>query len=120
MAREDFSQAMNGERVFRRLEGFDLTSYNYQTVLVDPPRAGLDPGSVELISRFERIIYISCNPETLRSNLEVLVKTHKIEKNTGLKKLMQTLKSIFLLGVILHSHFFSLTKSLPNKYSGKA
>ena len=79
MASEDFSQAMNGERVFRRLEGFDLTSYNYQTVLVDPPRAGLDPDSVELISRFERIIYISCNPETLRSNLEVLVKTHKIE-----------------------------------------
>ena len=79
MASEDFSQAMNGERVFRRLEGFDLTSYNYQTVLVDPPRAGLDPDSVELISRFERIIYISCNPETLKDNLTELVKTHKIE-----------------------------------------
>lgn len=79
MASEDFSQAMNGERVFRRLEGFDLTSYNYQTVLVDPPRAGLDPDSVELISRFERIIYISCNPETLKNNLVELVKTHKIE-----------------------------------------
>tara|TARA_B110000211_G_scaffold234731_1_gene305944 strand:- start:6767 stop:7861 length:1095 start_codon:yes stop_codon:yes gene_type:complete len=79
MASEDFSQAMNGERVFRRLEGFDLTSYNYQTVLVDPPRAGLDPDSVELVSRFERIIYISCNPVTLRENLAELVKTHKIE-----------------------------------------
>jgi len=79
MASEDFSQAMNGERVFRRLEGFDLTSYNYQTVLVDPPRAGLDPDSVELVSRFERIIYISCNPVTLRENLTELVKTHKIE-----------------------------------------
>lgn len=79
MASEDFSQAMNGERVFRRLEGFDLTSYKYQTVLVDPPRAGLDPDSVELISRFERIIYISCNPETLHDNLIELVKTHKIE-----------------------------------------
>ncbi len=79
MASEDFSQAMNGERVFRRLEGFDLTSYNYQTVLVDPPRAGLDPDSVELVSRFERIIYISCNPATLRDNLAELVKTHKID-----------------------------------------
>ena len=79
MASEDFSQAMNGERVFRRLEGFDLTSYSYQTVLVDPPRAGLDPDSIELISRFERIIYISCNPETLQANLTELVKTHKIE-----------------------------------------
>lgn len=80
MSSEDFSQAMNGERVFRRLEGFDLSSYNYDTVLVDPPRAGLDPDSTELVSRFEHIIYISCNPETLFNNLNQLVKTHSIEK----------------------------------------
>jgi tRNA (uracil-5-)-methyltransferase len=79
MSSEDFSQAMNGERVFRRLEGFDLTTYNYDTVLVDPPRAGLDDDSVELVSRFERIIYISCNPETLKDNLVILAKTHKID-----------------------------------------
>lgn len=80
MSSEDFSQAMSGERTFRRLEGFDLSSYNYDTVLVDPPRAGLDPDSIALISQFERIIYISCNPETLANNLTELVKTHKIEK----------------------------------------
>lgn len=80
MSSEDFSQAMNGERVFRRLEGFDLTSYNYDTVLVDPPRAGLDPESVELVRRFERIIYISCNPHTLHNNLGELLKTHTLEK----------------------------------------
>lgn len=79
MSSEEFSQAMNGERVFRRLEGFDLTAYNYDTVLVDPPRAGLDPASEELVSRFKRIIYISCNPETLRDNLTQLTKTHHIE-----------------------------------------
>jgi tRNA (uracil-5-)-methyltransferase len=80
MSSEDFSQAMNGERVFRRLEGFDLKSYNYDTVLVDPPRAGLDSDSVELVSRFERFVYISCNPDTLKENLAELVKTHNIEK----------------------------------------
>lgn len=80
MSSEEFSQAMNGERTFRRLEGFDLTSYHYDCVLVDPPRAGLDPNSIELVSRFERIIYISCNPETLKNNLVELVKTHNIEK----------------------------------------
>ena len=78
MASEEFSQAMNGERTFRRLEGFDLTSYQYQTVLVDPPRAGLDNDSIELVRRFQRIIYISCNPETLRNNLAELVKSHDI------------------------------------------
>ena len=80
MSSEEFSQAMNGERKFRRLEGFDLTAYNYDSVLVDPPRAGLDPDSVELVSRFERIIYVSCNPETLKDNLTQLCKTHTIEK----------------------------------------
>jgi len=80
MSSEEFSQAMNNERKFRRLEGFDLTDYNYDTVLVDPPRAGLDPDSIELVSRFEKIIYISCNPHTLHDNLSHLVKTHKIEK----------------------------------------
>lgn len=80
MASEEFSQAMNGERTFRRLEGFDLTSYNYDTVLVDPPRAGLDPDSVELVSRFNQVIYISCNPNTLKDNLVELTKTHTIEK----------------------------------------
>lgn len=80
MSSEEFSQAMNGERTFRRLEGFDLSTYSYDTVLVDPPRAGLDPDSCELVSRFERIIYISCNPETLADNLKTLVKTHTIKK----------------------------------------
>ena len=80
MSSEEFSQAMNGERKFRRLEGFDLTSYNYDSVLVDPPRAGLDPDSIELVSRFNHVIYISCNPETLKDNLTELIKTHTIEK----------------------------------------
>jgi len=80
MSSEEFSQAMNGERKFRRLADFDLTTYNYDTVLVDPPRAGLDPDSVELVSRFNKIVYISCNPETLKENLIELVKSHTIEK----------------------------------------
>lgn len=79
MSSEEFSQAMNGEREFRRLQGFDLTQYSYDTVLVDPPRAGLDPASEELVSRFEKIIYISCNPQTLHHNLQTLSKTHTID-----------------------------------------
>jgi tRNA (uracil-5-)-methyltransferase len=80
MSSEEFSQAMNGERQFRRLQGFDLSDYSYDAVLVDPPRAGLDKESIELVRRFERIIYISCNPETLKDNLASLCETHEIEK----------------------------------------
>lgn len=79
MSSEEFSQAMNGERSFRRLNDLDLTGYDYETVLVDPPRAGLDPDSVALVSRFNTIIYISCNPHTLADNLKELTKTHNID-----------------------------------------
>ena len=80
MSSEELSQALNGERKFRRLEGFDLTAYNYDTVLVDPPRAGLDKDSVELVRRFNKVVYISCNPQTLKDNLIELTKTHNIDK----------------------------------------
>jgi tRNA (uracil-5-)-methyltransferase len=74
------TEALNGERDFTRLKDIDLKSYNFSTVLVDPPRAGLDEGTIELISNIENIIYISCNPETLARNLEILTKTHKVKK----------------------------------------
>lgn len=80
MSSEEFTQAMNGERKFRRLNDFDLTSYEFETVLVDPPRAGLDPDSVELARKFNTIIYISCNPETLADNLKSLTTTHDIKQ----------------------------------------
>ena len=49
-------------------------------MLFDPPRAGLDDDSIELVSRFNKIIYISCNPNTLKDNLMQLSKTHTIDK----------------------------------------
>ena len=72
------AQALKGEREFRRLAGIDLKKYNFSTVLVDPPRAGLDDDSRSLVKDFEKIIYISCNPETLSRDLETLSKTHKV------------------------------------------
>ena len=80
MSSEEFTEALNGVRPFRRLKNIDLTSYNFSTVFVDPPRAGLDDGTIELIQRFDNIIYISCNPETLKANLNVLTATHQIAR----------------------------------------
>ncbi|MGO3445420.1 MAG: tRNA (uridine(54)-C5)-methyltransferase TrmA, partial [Pseudoalteromonas distincta] len=50
MSSEEFTQAMNGERSFSRLEGIDLNSYNCQTILVDPPRAGMDTLTCDLVA----------------------------------------------------------------------
>ena len=78
LASEEMTEALNGVREFSRLKGIDLKSYDFSTVLVDPPRAGLDVGTIELISNIENIIYISCNPETLARDLEILTHTHDV------------------------------------------
>ncbi|WP_176507682.1 MULTISPECIES: tRNA (uridine(54)-C5)-methyltransferase TrmA [Pseudomonas] len=80
LSAEELTQALNEVRPFRRLEGIDLKSYEFGTVFVDPPRAGMDPDTCELTRRFERILYISCNPETLAANIAQLHDTHRIER----------------------------------------
>ena len=79
LASEEMTQALNKTREFRRLKAVDLNSYNFSTVLVDPPRAGLDIDTIKLISNIDNIIYISCNPETMARDLVELTKTHAIE-----------------------------------------
>ncbi len=79
MSSEEFTEALQGKRDFRRLAGVDLKSYDIGTVLVDPPRAGLDEDTAALIGRFDTIIYISCNPVTLARDLHRLTKSHKVE-----------------------------------------
>lgn len=74
---EDFTKALNRERPFFRLKHIDLDQYKFTTVFVDPPRSGLDPNTLKLISQFETIIYISCNPQTLYDNLSDLSGSHQ-------------------------------------------
>ncbi|SMF29562.1 tRNA (uracil-5-)-methyltransferase [Alteromonadaceae bacterium Bs31] len=80
MSSEEFTQALNRERAFRRLKDIDLDSYAFSTIFVDPPRAGLDPATEQLAARFDNILYVSCNPATLKANLGHFCKTHKIER----------------------------------------
>lgn len=62
------------------LEDLDLRQLDLRTLLVDPPRAGLDPATVDLCREFDRVVYISCNPETLLSNLVALEDTFQISR----------------------------------------
>lgn len=82
LSAEEFTQAYNGEREFRRLQEaqIEISSYDFDTVFVDPPRAGIDDETLKLLQRFERIIYISCNPDTLYDNLKLLTQTHKVTR----------------------------------------
>lgn len=80
MSAEEFTQAMNGVREFNRLKGIDLKAYECNTIFVDPPRAGLDQATLDMMQGYERILYISCNPETLAENLNQLCQTHRVER----------------------------------------
>ncbi len=80
MSSEEFTAAMKGEKQFSRLKGIDLQSYNCQTILVDPPRAGMDELTCKLVSQYDNIIYISCNPDTLERDLDMLCNTHQVSR----------------------------------------
>lgn len=79
MSSEELVQALDGKREFRRLKDIDIKSFTIQTVFVDPPRAGLDDKTIEFISRYDNIIYISCNPITLKRDLQILCKNYEIK-----------------------------------------
>ncbi|GAB56262.1 tRNA (uracil-5-)-methyltransferase [Glaciecola punicea ACAM 611] len=80
LSSEEFVEAFNRVRAFNRLANIDLDSYAFSTVLVDPPRAGLDETTLQLVSSFNTIIYVSCNPSTLVANMQILIKTHRVIK----------------------------------------
>jgi tRNA (uracil-5-)-methyltransferase len=80
MSSEEFTEAWRGSRDFRRLEGITLADYDLETIFVDPPRAGLDEGTRNLAAHFAKIIYVSCNPETLARDIEALSNSHRVTR----------------------------------------
>lgn len=80
LSSEEMTQALAGIRAFRRLAEVDLASFDFGTILVDPPRAGLDSATLALVEKFDQVVYISCNPETLLDNLQQLKQTHELKR----------------------------------------
>ena len=82
LSAEEVCQALAGEREFTRLRELHkpLQEFNFSTVFVDPPRAGLDAATERLVTEFDNIVYVSCNPETLRANLQHICKSHTLQR----------------------------------------
>jgi tRNA (uracil-5-)-methyltransferase len=78
MSAEDFSAVMQGEKDSVRAKEAGVAEFDCRTVLVDPPRAGLDSDTLALVQQYATIIYISCNPLTLVDNLHQLNSTHEV------------------------------------------
>ncbi|VVU94546.1 tRNA (Uracil-5-)-methyltransferase [seawater metagenome] len=72
MSSDEIEKAFNYERIFNRLSPQKIKSYNFSTVLVDPPRMGLTSKVKIFLRNFENIIYVSCNPSTLFRDLNEL------------------------------------------------
>lgn len=79
LSAEEFTQALDGTREFRRLEGLQVSDYCLKTLFVDPPRSGLGEEPCAFAARFDHLLYISCNPETLLRDLEILTQTHEVD-----------------------------------------
>ncbi|MDY6890304.1 MAG: tRNA (uridine(54)-C5)-methyltransferase TrmA [Pseudomonadota bacterium] len=80
LSSEELALILKGERSSRKVQGLALEQCRFTTVLVDPPRAGLDRHTVEQISAYPHILYISCNPQTLQENLRQLGSSHTLER----------------------------------------
>ena len=78
MSVEEFISALDGVREFRRMKEIDINRYTISSIFVDPPRSGMGEVSCKFSSRYDHIVYISCNPETLYEDLEILSQTHTV------------------------------------------
>jgi len=60
----------------------DTITSNFDTVMLDPPRSGVDINVLNKIieSKIKKIIYISCNPFTLARDLKVLEDYYYIQE----------------------------------------
>ena len=80
LSADELMSAFAHRREFERLKGIDIFGYDFSHVLIDPPRAGLEPSVIDFIKNFRNLIYISCNPQTLFENLRSLCATHEVRR----------------------------------------
>lgn len=76
----------------------------FDTVILDPPRAGIDKKVIDTLSKmkFNRLVYVSCNPATFSRDI-------KLFENNGLK-----LTKVQLIDMFPQTHHFELVGLLQS------
>lgn len=85
-------RGMNNLEIIHGLAETYLDKLNASTLIVDPPRAGLDKSLVESIkeSNIERFIYLSCNLQSQIRDIRLLEDSYEIEVVYPIKMFPQT------------------------------
>ena len=70
-----------------------IDNLKYDTIIIDPPRQGLHPKLIKKIlkERPKNIVYVSCNPKSLKDNVEKLSEIYRIENIIALDMFPQTM-----------------------------
>lgn len=79
----------------------DYTRSGFECAVIDPPRKGLDKKSVDSImeSTLKRLVYVSCNPQTLARDITLMQKKYRLVSLTGVDMFPHT-DHIEALGVL--------------------
>ena len=65
------------ERVCRRITR--RIARQFDVLVVDPPRCGLDKRTIRVACDFAHVLYISCSPEALLRDVTALGDTHRLQ-----------------------------------------
>ena len=86
--------------VFERLTA---QGEKYSTVFVDPPRKGLDQKFIDTLLRLkpEKIVYVSCEPETLARDIKLLSNKYEIKAAQPVDMFPMTFHVETIVGLIL-------------------
>ena len=69
----------------------NIPNIKYDVIIVDPPRKGLSKEVINKINnlKVKKLIYVSCNPNTLKRDIELL-KNYKLEEITPVNMFLHT------------------------------
>ena len=89
------SDAVDGANLNKKINNIDNISFDckkaselsktdFDVIVVDPPRAGLDSVTIDklLDSKADRIVYVSCNPITLARDIKLLSNKYDLKEIT--------------------------------------
>ena len=70
---------LDASKITKDIISSNASGVNIDTVVVDPPRKGLDKATIDLIRDIDpkKIIYVSCDPATLSRDIDILCNIEK-------------------------------------------